>query len=215
MFQRIGTAFCSRAGAYIFSALAAISFAFLQGSKKRHGWIPDVYPPAFIPVLLGVIGVCAAITFGFLLGSALSEKFRENRVWRGVYILFAVLAGIFFVYNIILLFGFDAGINLNGIRNGLNAIVPHLPLLGLALGLPLPFVFFSEQKKMFQAVLVVLLVGAVTISPGWLAENIGNKGSVTLPPITLHSPNLMEGASVLDETGGSAAGNLLPAGTDW
>ena len=53
----------SRCAAYIFFLVASSAFIFLKGSDWAYGWIAELYPlgEAFVPTLMSVIGVTAAL----------------------------------------------------------------------------------------------------------------------------------------------------------
>ena len=114
--KRIGNALSSRGGAYIFLLLALFAAAFLQSATWTYSWIAELYPLGanFVPALLGVILACAAVSLLLLLVHAFSRKNEEGkglRVFRGIYLIFAVLSVVAFVYTAVRGFGLDSGIS--------------------------------------------------------------------------------------------------------
>ena len=144
--KRLGNAFHTRVGAYIFFALAAIAFAFFYSTKWAYGWIAELYPldDKFIPALFCAIGLCAAVHLGFLI---VGDTFKAKHALRGIHTVFCVLAGVLFGYTTVLLFGLDKGLRPDGLENGLDSLLPSLPLLGTALALPLSAVLYKSLSK--------------------------------------------------------------------
>ena len=155
----------SRAGAYIFFALAACTFAFFHSSKWFYPWIAELYPlgEAFIPLLFFAIGFCAAVTLGFYL---LPEKIK-TKAFRVVFMAACALTVILFIYTVVLLFGLDKGFAAEHIRNGLRHLLPNLPLLGVAAGLP--FLVKNAVEKKIQALIMAIIVAAMALAPGLIS----------------------------------------------
>lgn len=136
--KKISDAFHSRAGAYIFFLLSVFAFINLKGATWAYGWIAELYPlgDKFVPTLLGVIAVTAAVHFIYLFFSAFKgEKKKDVKGITALNILhtvFAVIAIITFLYTAVLVFGIDAGFIASRILNGFKAIVPNLIFPALA-----------------------------------------------------------------------------------
>ena len=203
--QRIGNAFCTRIGAYIFFALAAAAFIFWRSSSWAHWWIAAYYPLGanFIPMLSWVIGICAAVMLGALFAATLiePEKIWGNRVFRPIYLAFTVLSGALFVYTAALMLGLDNGFG--HMSHGLRHLSPYLPLLAVIILLPLSLFICSAPKKAAKAVLALAVSGAIVASM-WFSlfgpPRVARCDASRLPPITLQSQNVLEGATVVWES---------------
>lgn len=225
-FKSLSKRFHSRAGAYVFYAMAVAACAFLHSAGWAYGWIADLYPlgDKFVPVLFGVIIACVAVTLGCLLALALSgkgESLPQNRVFRVAHTLFAVLSAALFVYTFILLFGIDKGFSSGNLMNGLRSLQPDLIWLAVAWALPLSLLFSETPKKAGKAVIASLVVAALIVVPAQFASaDSSGAGSENLPPISFRSQNVLEGASVSRETlkkgeKADAENLLLNNGKSW
>ena len=160
--KRIGKSFSTRAGTFVFFALATTAFFCLLSAKWAYGWIAELYPLGenFVPTLFVLISICGAVTFCAMF---LVKALKQNRALRIVYTVFAVLTGILCVYTIVLLFGFDKGIDPGALRQGASTLAPNLPFLGLAAGLPFAFLVFPKLKKTARVVTAILVSGAIVV----------------------------------------------------
>jgi len=200
-FKRIDKAFHTRMGSYIFFTLAIAAFIFLYSAKWAYGWIAELYPLSdkFIPVLFCALGLCVAITLGFLLAPG---KTRAGRVPRAVHTAFCVLTGGVFAYTAVLQFGLDKGFDPAALRNGAETLMPSLPFLGIVIGLPLVFVCCKTPKKKAQGLLIALIISAMVLAPGLFPriDPAPKWGGESLPPILLRSQNVLQGATVMFES---------------
>ena len=83
-------------------------------------------------------------------------------------------------------------------QNGIQAILPELIYICLALGIGLVLVFCKSGKKAWQALVCSVVVSALVTSVSYFGANSGgvaDKASVM--PVTLQSENVMEGARSL------------------
>ena len=204
--KRFVNALSSRGGAYIFLVLALCAAAFLRSATWTYSWIAELYPLGenFVPALLGVILACAAVSLILLLVHAFSGKNKEKkglRVFRGIYLIFAVLSVIAFVYTAVLVFGLDSGISSANFSRGMQALQPELPLFGFVALLPLPLVFCESFLKTAKAAVAAALVAVLVIVPMQFDfSGVGELSAEALPALTLQSENLLEGASVKFES---------------
>jgi len=199
-FRRLGKAFRSRTGAYLFFSLAAAAFLFLHSSQWAYGWIAELYPldDKFVPILFCVIGLCAAAMFGCLFAA---DKIRGNRILSAIQTSFSVLTGTLFTYTAILLFGLDKGFKPDSLGNGLTYLLPNLPYLGTAILLPLPFLLFPAPKKAVKIILTALTCAALLAPALPLVMHTGPKeAQPVLPPIMLRSQNVLQGANLVLES---------------
>ena len=153
-FNCIGAAFHSRPGAYVFYALTALAFWLIRSAGQIHGWIPEVYPQAFIPALTAVILVCAAVHLAWLLFWGKVKR----PVLRGVHMGFCVLSGIFFVYAAVFAFSLDKGFVAAEINKALAQLFTSMALLLITVLLPVPFAIFSNPKK------VIISASCITLA---------------------------------------------------
>ena len=160
--KRIARSFCTRAGTFIFFSLAATAFFCLLSAKWAYGWISELYPlgEKFVPMLFVLIGVCCAVTFCAMF---LVKLLKQNRALRAVYTVFAVLTGALFVYTLVLLFGFDKGIDPGALKQGVSTLAPNLPFIGIAVGLPFAFLIFPKLKKPVRIVTAILVSAAIVV----------------------------------------------------
>jgi len=159
--KRFEASFHSRTGAYIFYALTAAAFFFLLSAAEWASWIAELYPlgERFVPTLLAAIGGCAVVNLGFLLAA----KKLNRHALRTIHSIFCVLAGILFGYTLVLNFGLDAGLRWDRVQNGITYLLPNLPYLSLALGLPFAFVLYPALKKTARLILAVLISAAIAL----------------------------------------------------
>lgn len=205
--KKISDAFHSRAGAYIFFLLSVFAFINLKGATWAYGWIAELYPlgDKFVPTLLGVIAVTAAVHFIYLFFSAFKgEKKKDVKGITALNILhtvFAVIAVAVFIYTAVLVFSLDSGFTADKISNGFKAIISNLIYPALAGGMGLMLVFCSSSKKAVQALISGAVVSAVVIGctamPNIQSGNYDNKN---LPEITLQSENVLDGAAISFES---------------
>ena len=160
--KRFGKSFSTRAGTFVFFSLAATAFFCLLSAKWAYGWIAELYPLGenFIPTLFVLISICGAVTFSAMF---LVKALKANRALRIVHAVFAVLTGALFVYTIVLLFGFDKGIDPGALRQGAATLAPNLPFIGVAVGLPFAFLIFPKLKKTARVVTAILVSIAVVV----------------------------------------------------
>jgi len=163
--KRIGAAFHTRAGAYIFFALAAAALTFLHSAKWAYGWIAELYPlgSAFVPLVFCLIGLCVLSTLGFLIAAALKpEAVGKNRAFRGFQTAVCVLTGVLFGYTAVLLFGLDKGFIPAEMSKGLWFLVPNLPYPAFFIVPPIaPAIFRKQPKKAFTAFVVLFAAAAI------------------------------------------------------
>lgn len=218
--KKVGHTLQTRGSAYVFFVLSVCALFFLKSAEWTYGWIAALYPLGshFVPMLSGIIGVCIAVIFLYLVISAFAGTRKPNmkgiRVIRIIYAVCAVLGVIAFVYTAVLVFGLDSGISSAGVSCGLQALSEYLLYIGLALGLGLVFVFCEDMKKAFQALLSVLIVCCLVLSMTYFGTVANTaSGNENLPEITLQSENVAEGAKItfesLKEGEKADAANLL------
>lgn len=205
--KKAGRAFQARGSAYVFFALSVCAFFFLKSAEWTYTWIAALYPLGsnFVPTLLGVIGICIGITFLYLVISAFAGTHKANmkgiHAINVIYMIFAVLGVVTFLYTAVLLFGLDSGISAAGFSRGLQALSENLIYIGLAFGLGLVFVFCNDMKKAFQALLSVLIVCCLVLSMTYFGTiPVQTSNSSDLPEITLQSKNIAEGATITFES---------------
>lgn len=218
--KKVGHALQTRGSAYVFFALSVCALFFLKSAEWTYGWIAALYPLGshFVPTLSGIIGVCIAVIFLYLVISAFAGARKPNmkgiRVIRIIYAVCAGLGVIAFVYTAVLVFSLDSGISAMGFSRGLQALSEYLLYIGLTLGLGLVFVFCEDMKKAFQALLSVLIVCCLVLSMTYFGTVANTaSGNENLPEITLQSENVAEGATItfesLKEGEKADAANLL------
>jgi len=155
--------------AYLFFCLSCLSITFLHSARWAYDWIAELYPlgEKFVPTLFGIMGACATVNLVFFLAGDSFRKYRWTQVLGSI---FDVLAIVLFAYSTVLLFGLDSGISALGLKNGATSIIPNLPYLGLAIGLPFVFVLYPKLKKNAR-IAVAIAITAVIVVP-LLAVNI-------------------------------------------
>ncbi|MCL2023074.1 MAG: alpha-L-fucosidase [Oscillospiraceae bacterium] len=190
-FKRFNDALHSRIGAYVFFALAAVAFAMFYGSEHAHKWMPEVYPlgEKFVPTLLWVIGICAAAALIFLVTT---EKIQK-RALRVIQTMVCVLSGILFGYTFFVAFSLDLGFDY--IQRGLEVLSAHLPLLAIALALPLPFAIFANPKKQFIGVVSAAVISCLAVSIVFCVTYIKTDGGFAKNG--WHQKSLPENAEVM------------------
>ncbi len=205
--KKVSNALHSRGCAYLFFILSACAFIFLDSAEWAYGWIAALYPlgDKFVPTMLGIISVCIAVTFLYLLVSAVAGDKLKNKkgilVFNIIHTIVSVLAVILFLYTLVLLFGLDSGFSLSGFAKGIQAVLPELIYLCLALGIGLVLVFCSSGKKAWQALVCSVVVSALVISVSCLGSKAGGVADKTsVMPVTLQSENVMDGAKIVFES---------------
>ncbi|MGN0562403.1 MAG: hypothetical protein ACI4K6_06310, partial [Candidatus Fimenecus sp.] len=204
--KKIGTAVHSRAGAYVFFVLAALSFAFLKSATWTYGWIAQLYPlgDKFVPILLCVIGVCAAFLLFYLLFLGFTDEkqtpSKPKRVLNGIHTVFSVLSVALFVYTAVLLFGLDSGFSAENFSKGISALSAGFVYICLAITLPLVLVFCYGGKKTLRAALACVLTAVLLLLPNLLGTKTANTWKAPGPEITLQSENVLAGASIAFES---------------
>lgn len=207
LIKKVSNALHSRVGAYIFFLLSVFAFINLKGATWAYGWIAELYPlgDKFVPTLLGVIAVTAAVHFIYLFFSAFKgEKKKDVKGITALNILhtvFAVIAVAVFIYTAVLVFSLDSGFTADKISNGFKAIISNLIFPALAGGMGLMLVFCSSSKKAVQALISGAVVSAVVIGCTAMPNiQSGNSDSKNLPEITLQSENVLDGAAISFES---------------
>lgn len=197
----------SRGCACLFFILSACAFVFLDSAEWTYGFIAELYPlgEKFVPTMLGIIGVCIAVTFLYLLFSAFAGKKRESskafKVFDVFYIIFALLSVIVFIYTFVLVFGLDHGFTASGFSTGLKGIAPRLIYICLALAFGLVLVFCDSGKKTVQAAVAAAVAGAVLVSASCFGNMTLNEASNDdFVPVNLQSENALKGAKVVFES---------------
>jgi len=202
--RKFGNALHSRIGTCIFFALAAMALVFLHSSRWAFGWMAEVYPAWFIPLLFTLMIVCAVVTFVFPLAVSLfgEEKIKNIRGLTSIYTAFAVLTGTLFGYALVLLFGLDTGVHSYRLMNGIQSLTPNLVFIGVAIGLLTLFLWGKQPKKIAQTALIILTAGAVIFSPAWLTARVVETRweGQNFVPVTLQSENVLQGATVVFES---------------
>jgi len=210
--KRLGASFHTRRGSYLFFALAAAAFMFLNSAQWAYSWIAELYPLGenFVPTLFGAIIACMLVNFVFLL---LRDKLL-GKVPRVAHMFFCVVTGTLFAYTFVLVFGLDNGIHAAGLRNGAEHILPNLPWLAVALGLPLVALLGKTRRQMAKGFAAAVILSAMIFAPNLtLTSSVQAWGGEHLIPVQLQSQNVLEGATVLFESLRQGeepdAGNLL------
>lgn len=206
-FKRLGKAIHSKPATYIYYALAAAACVFINSSTWAYKWIIELYPlgAKFIPTVTGVLIASMVLLFVYLiLLSAYKEKgrFKGKKAFDVIHTIIAVLSIGAFIYSLVLVFNLDAGFNTATIMRGLKAFAPRLPLLGVAILLPLPVCFCDSFKKAIQATVVSVVAAALIITPMQLIQNSDEAfgGDLKMPEIKLQSENLIKGATLTFES---------------
>lgn len=200
--KNVWNALHSKTASYVFFALSSAAAAFFASATWTYGWMAEIYPlgDKFMPVFLSVVAVISLLNLAFLFAVIFKKSLSENTALRVIHTVLEVLSIAVFLYTLVLVFGFDTGIKLEGIINGLNYLKGNLGLLGLALLLPLAGMFPETPKKAGMAMVAALVVAAIVAVP--LAVNfekteIGGKSK--LPEIPFMSENVLKDAVISGE----------------
>ena len=205
--KKVSNALHSKGCSYLFFILSVFAFVFLDSAKWAYGWIAALYPlgDKFVPTMLGIVSVCIAFTFIHLFVTAVAGDKLKNKkgilALNIIHTIFAVLTIVLFLYTLVLVFGLDSGFSLAGFAKGVQAILPELIYICLALGIGLVLVFCNSGKKAWQALVCSVVVCALVVSASYFGANSGgvaDKASVM--PITLQSENIMNGAKIVFES---------------
>ena len=158
--RRIGAAFNSRIGAFVFYALAVVAFFLLCSASWAFNWIPNYYPlgEAFVPTVFVLIVLCGLVSFVYL---GLPQRIRDNKAMGIAHIISCVLTGVLFAWTFFLAFGLDHGVS-NIAYNWPN-LVPYLGYIIAFVGIPFVFAFFIGMKKRTQVTISVVVTVAVAI----------------------------------------------------
>lgn len=204
-FRRVWGVLHTRAATYVFLALAAVAFVFLNSATWAYGWIKDLYPLGsnFVPTVLGVTAALAVLMFAYLLMLVFTKEKKANKVILAIDIIhtiFAVLIIALFVYTTVLVFGLDTGFSADNLLRGLQAITSNLPFLAVAVALPLVLVFCSTPKQGVKGLIASVVVGALVLSPTF--AGIGSSGwkGDELPMLHLQSENVLKDAKITYES---------------
>lgn len=205
--KKISNVLHSKGCSYLFFVLSVFAFVFLDSAEWTYRWIAELYPlgDKFVPAMLGVIAVCIAVTFIYLFVSAAAGDKLKNKkgiiAFNIVHTIFAVLSIVLFIYTLVLIFGLDSGFSISGIANGLQAIVPELIYICLALGIGLVLVFCNSGKKAWQALVSSVVVCALVVSASYFGSHSGGAADKSdVMPVTMQSENLMDGAKIVSES---------------
>lgn len=205
--KKVSNVLHSKGCSYLFFVLSVFAFVFLDSAEWTYSWIAALYPlgDKFVPAMLGVIAVCIAVTFIYLFVSAAAGDKLKNKkgiiAFNIVHTIFAVLSIVLFIYTLVLIFGLDSGFSILGIANGLQAIVPELIYICLALGIGLVLVFCNGGKKAWQALVCSVVVCALVVSASYFGSHSGGAADKSdVMPMTLQSENLMDGAKIVSES---------------
>ncbi len=205
--RKISSFLHSRGCSYLFFVLSVCSFVFLHSATWAYGWIADLYPlgDKFVPVMLGVISVCIAVTFGYLLFSAFAGKKKDSM--KGImavhiiHTVFSVLSIVTFLYTFVLIFGIDRGFTAGGFANGFSAVSSSLVYICLACGMGLVLVFCESRKKTWQALVAGAVVSALVVSSTFFGDVLkGENADMNFIPVHFQSENLLDGAKVVFES---------------
>lgn len=204
-FSRIVNKFCSKTGAYVFYVISALAFAFLSSATWTYSFIADLYPlgAKFVPTVLiaCVLSMAAAVSYILALTFDKGKHDKFFPIFNIIYMIFAVLSVILFIYTAVLVFSMDKGLSAENFKKGFEAIAGKLPWVGLAAALPLGLFFASEPKKAAKAIIAAVLIIALVAVPTIFVSNSADKwDGDSLPAITLKSENLLEGGSILYES---------------
>ena len=204
-FSRIVNKFCSKTGAYVFYVISALAFAFLRSATWTYSFIAELYPlgEKFVPTVLVICVLSMAAALSYILALTFDKGKNDKffRVFNIVYLIFAALSVILFIFTAVLVFSMDKGLSAENFKKGFEAIAGKLPWIGLAAALPLGMFFAGEPKKVVKAIIAAVLIVALVAVPTILLSNSADKwDGDSLPPITLQSKNLLEGGSILYES---------------
>lgn len=204
--NKISAALHSRTCSYIFFVISVLAAALLKSAEWAYGWIAELYPlgDKFIPVMFGVIGVCIAVNFGYMLFAALAGENKSSikgvKAINIMHTVFAVIGTIAFIYSFVLLFGLDSGATAAKFVNGLNALLENLIYFAIACGIG-QLVFCDSKKKVVRSLITSVVCCALILTMINLPSvSNGADEADALLPVTLESQNLAEGAEVVFET---------------
>lgn len=196
----------SRGGAYLFLVLSVCAAIFLKGAEWAYSWIAQLYPlgDKFVPVMFGIIGICIAANFGYLLFTAFAGEKKDSvkgiKAINILHAVFAVLGTITFIYSFVLIFGLDSGVSAAKFTNGLSGILPNLIYLALACTIA-QLVFCDSKKKVISSLISNAVICAMIITMVNLPSvSNGPNESSTFPPVAFESENLAEGAVITFES---------------
>ena len=165
LIKRIGAAFNTKAGAFVFWALGVTAFFLLQSASWAFGWIPNYYPlgEAFVPLAFTLIVIGGVASFVFL---KLPQRVKDIKGLRIAHVIACVLTGALFVWTFFLAFNLDQGPGnfYWTLPRGLGYLRPYLGYIGFLVGVPFVFLFFLGMKKRWQAVIAVAVSAAVALA---------------------------------------------------
>ncbi|MCL2194555.1 MAG: metallophosphoesterase [Oscillospiraceae bacterium] len=179
-FKRIASAFHTRVGSFVFFALAVTAFFLLRSASWAYGWIAELYFAAFIPMMFAILGTCVALLFAFML---LPARIKEKKPVSIIHTVACVLAGVCFVYCVVLAFSLDSGPSLDGFRSGWFHLQPYFLLLLLCIGLPFVFIIFPAFKK--PARIVVALVLTVALALPFVLPHLRGEFAFSTNPLVI------------------------------
>ncbi len=203
--KKLTESISSRFAAYIFFALSAAAITFFYSSDWAYGWITELYPlgSGFITLLFTLAGICAAISFIMLLIHVFAGKKANGKFLKCfmvIYIPFAILSIILFIYTFILLFGIDKGFTAGGFSQGFESLIPNIPYLGVALAAALAIAVVHTPKRAAKTLIACVLIAALIICPA-VFSNTGINSSDSQPTqLTFDSEDIMNGAKVVYES---------------
>lgn len=185
--------------------ISALAFAFLSSATWTYSFIAELYPlgEKFVPTVLVICVLSMAAALSYILALTFDKGKNDKffRVFNIVYLIFAALSVILFIFTAVLVFSMDKGLSAANFKKGFEAIAGKLPWIGLAAALPLGMFFAGEPKKVVKAIIAAVLIVALVAVPTILLSNSADKwDGDSLPPITLQSKNLLEGGSILYES---------------
>ncbi|MCL2446413.1 MAG: metallophosphoesterase [Oscillospiraceae bacterium] len=159
-FKRIGAAFNSRAGSFVFYALAVAAFFLLRSASWAFGWIPNYYPlgEAFVPTVFVLIILCGLTSLVYLV---MPQRIREIKALGIAHVVSCVLAGALFVWTVFLAFALDHG--LSGLVRNWPNVIPFLAYFALLASIPFVLLFFINMKKRTQVIISIVVAMAVAI----------------------------------------------------
>lgn len=203
--KKLTESISSRFGAYIFFALSAAAITFFYSSDWAYGWITELYPlgSGFITLLFTLAGICAAISLIMLLIHVFAGKKANGKFlkcFRVIYIPFAILSIILFIYTFILLFGIDKGFTAGGFSQGFESLIPNIAYLGVALAAALAIAVVHTPKRAVKTLIACVLIAALIICPA-VFSNTGINSSDSQPTqLTFDSEDIMNGAKIVYES---------------
>lgn len=205
-FRKISGILHSRTCSYIFFVISVLAITFLKSAQWAYGWIAELYPlgDKFIPVMFGIIAVCIAVNFGYMLFTALAgENKNKAKGIKAIHILhtvFAVLGIITFLYSFVLLFGLDSGISAAKFTNGLSSLLDNLIYFAIACGIG-QLIFCDSRKKVLKSLVSSVICCALIVTMMYLPSvSNGSDEAADFPSAVFETQNLAEGAEVVFET---------------